>query len=101
MSYFQKMADQFLTLISTTAELAPNSIKLSDWLLTTLLSTHNIITEGVVIDGDNPDHVSWLLQQAEQRAEQYNITGVTYRLTQGVVKRIIPAVASSNAVIAG
>ena len=57
--------------------------------------------EGVSIDGDNPDHVSWLLEQAEQRATQHNITGVTYRLTQGVVKRIIPAVASSNAVIAG
>ncbi|XP_065901241.1 NEDD8-activating enzyme E1 catalytic subunit-like [Dysidea avara] len=60
----------------------------------------NPFGEGVSIDGDNPDHVSWLLEQAEQRATQHNITGVTYRLTQGVVKRIIPAVASSNAVIA-
>lgn len=60
----------------------------------------NPFGEGVAIDGDNPDHVSWLLRQAEQRAAEHNITGVTYQLTQGVVKRIIPAVASSNAVIA-
>ncbi|XP_065902681.1 NEDD8-activating enzyme E1 catalytic subunit-like [Dysidea avara] len=59
----------------------------------------NPFGEGVPIDGDNPDHVSWLLEQAEQRTAQHNITGVTCRLTQGVVKRIIPAVASSNTVI--
>ncbi|XP_061546420.1 NEDD8-activating enzyme E1 catalytic subunit isoform X3 [Phycodurus eques] len=53
------------------------------------------------LDGDNPEHIQWVFDRALERAAQFNITGVTYRLTQGVVKRIIPAVASTNAVIAG
>uniref|UniRef100_A0AAQ4PHL2 NEDD8-activating enzyme E1 catalytic subunit n=1 Tax=Gasterosteus aculeatus aculeatus TaxID=481459 RepID=A0AAQ4PHL2_GASAC len=52
------------------------------------------------LDGDNPEHIEWVFERARKRAAEFNITGVTYRLTQGVVKRIIPAVASTNAVIA-
>ena len=56
--------------------------------------------EGAGIDGDNPQHLDWIYQRSAKRASEFGIEGVTMRLTQGVVKRIIPAVASTNAVIA-
>lgn len=52
------------------------------------------------IDGDDPEHITWLYETALKRASEFNITGVTYSLTQGIVKHIIPAVASTNAIIA-
>lgn len=51
-------------------------------------------------DGDNLDHIAWIHQMALDRAKQFSIPGVTFQLTQGVVKNIIPAIASTNAVIA-
>ncbi|PTB65457.1 hypothetical protein BBK36DRAFT_1122482 [Trichoderma citrinoviride] len=52
------------------------------------------------LDKDDPEHVTWIYQKALKRAEEFNIPGITYALTQGTIKNIIPAIASTNAIIA-
>lgn len=55
---------------------------------------------GAPLDGDDPHHLLWVFEKAQERASSYSISGLTFRLVQGVLKHIIPAVASTNAVIA-
>ena len=56
--------------------------------------------EGVGMDTDNMEHMQWLYEQAAARAKAFNIEGVTQMHTLGVVKNIIPAITSINAIVA-
>lgn len=58
------------------------------------------VRPGQKLDTDDPDHIQWVMDTALARAQTFHIDGITWSLTQGVIKNIIPAVASTNAIIA-
>lgn len=56
--------------------------------------------DGAAMDTDNMEHMQWLYEHAAARAKAFNIPGVTQMHTLGVVKNIIPAITSINAIVA-
>lgn len=61
---------------------------------------------GAPLDTDSLEHIEWIRERADRRARRFGIAGpgargeITLQFTQGVVKHIIPTVASTNAVVA-
>jgi ubiquitin-activating enzyme E1 C len=80
----------------------PKDFRGRSWAVTSALLAYDILRwSDKKLDTDDPDHIEWLYQKALSRAAEFKIEGVTWALTQGVVKHIIPAIASTNAIIAG
>lgn len=52
------------------------------------------------LDPDNPEHVAWVHEVAQARARECGIGEVTLALTQDVLRHTVPAVASTNALVA-
>jgi NEDD8-activating enzyme E1 len=97
LSLFPPARNYPLCTIANTPRLPEHCIEYANVVL---WPRENPFGSDVKLDADNPDHVAWLFDSATARADDFSIQGVTYRLTQGVVKNIVPAVASTNAIIA-
>jgi len=100
MDLFPPQTTYALCTIASTPRLPEHCIEFASIVEWDKTTNKPNIKDGTPVDGDNPNHIKWLYEVALERAKKYNIRGVTYRLTQGVIKNIIPAIASTNAIVA-
>jgi len=61
----------------------------------------NNIRPDDIFDVDNSQHTKWVHDQALTRAHKFNITPFEFFETIGIIKRIVPAVSSTNALVSG
>jgi len=54
----------------------------------------------ITFDSDNAEHMSWIWHRSVERAKKFQIAEPSYSMTMQVAKNIIPAIASTNAVVA-
>lgn len=52
------------------------------------------------LDNDSVEDIKWVTEQAIKRGDEFGIKGIDLNLTLGVIKNVIPAIASTNAIIA-
>ncbi|EAY12298.1 hypothetical protein TVAG_161040 [Trichomonas vaginalis G3] len=55
---------------------------------------------GEKLDGDNDDHIAYVVEKANEHGKKYNLGEITPRMARGVIKNIIPAIASTQAFVA-
>lgn len=55
---------------------------------------------GIQPDKEQMAHIDWIHERSVERARQFNIEPPTHRFSQGVIKRTIPAVSSTNSCVA-
>ena len=56
--------------------------------------------KGEKLDGDNDDHISWVVERAIEHGNKFGLSGITFSMARGVIKNIIPAIASTQAIVA-
>lgn len=59
------------------------------------------VMKNIKFDPDNDDHVNKMYEISNKRAKEFGIGRITKNKVLGVIKNIIPAIASTNAIISG
>lgn len=54
----------------------------------------------IPFNADNEEHINWIFNKSTEFGAEFNISGITIEMVRGVVKNIVPSIASTQAIIA-